>query len=509
MSESPYWPTKGWRPSTPEEQGLTSGRIAQALRDIRARVPRMHSLMIVRNGCMVAEAFFYPFGPDWRHGVASCTKAVLSSLVGAAIQQGHLRSIRQRALDFFPGRRLANREGRKEAITLEHLLTMSSGLHCVYNHSEVTLYEMRASADWAQFMLDQPMDFDPGTHFLYNSGASHLLSVILSAVTGQSALEFARAHLFGPLGIQDVAWDADPQGNSCGWGHLHLQPRDMAKFGYLFLNDGVWEGRRILPQGWVAESTRTRFDPWPRGHSYGLLWWQQCAAPRQGPRGAAGAAGPRPTLEARRRGFGPIEWYFAAGIGVQLIAVAPGANLVCAITASTDQEDRDTLFGILEQHVIAAAQATPRPPDAEGQTLLEGEIAAAAREPARAIPDLPELALHVSGRAFAFEPNRLGWRTLALTFAADSGEAQVSLNGSTPVAVGLDGVPRITAEPERTLRSTWLGGWDGETFVLEQDTLSQYRRYQLRLAFHADDLTVSSHECANGVDEEFKGHHRG
>ena len=453
------------------------------------------------------------YGPDWRHGVASCTKSVLSSLVGIAIQQGFIESIQQPMLDFFPGRKIANRDPRKEAITLEHLLTMSSGLHCIYNGFEKTLYDMRSSKHWAQFMLDQPMDYDPGTHFFYNSGASHLVSAILTQATGQSAFEFASKHLFGPLGIQDVAWPSDPQGHTCGWGQLQLQPRDMAKFGYLFLCDGVCEGRRLVPPGWVAESTRFRFDP-TRSQGYGLLWWLRSVpsktglrsvASETGLRSAAPESGPRGIAAAQQRGLEPSQWYFAAGIGVQVIAVAPAASLVCAVTGRTDEEDREWVFRSLEEHVIGSAQTSVHPADPEGQRLLQAEIAAFAQPQPKQAPPQPAHAQEVSGRTYTLESNRLGWKTLAISFGAGSDVAQVSLNASTPVPVGLDGVPRLTAEAERTLRSAWQAWWEGDAFVLDCDTLSQYRRYRLRLSFHGDGLAISSHEYANGVDERFAG----
>jgi CubicO group peptidase (beta-lactamase class C family) len=505
MSTPSYWPTLRWEASAPEEQGLESRRIVQVLDAIRTRIPRLHSLLIVRNGYLVTEAYFYPFGPGWRHGVASCSKAVMSSLVGVAIQQGYLKSLQQRMVDFFPGRHIANRDARKEAITIEQLMTMSSGLHGIYTDTEVTLYDMRASSDWVQFMLDQPMDDEPGTCFTYSSGASHIVSAILTQATGRPMLELAREYLFGPLGIRDVVWPSDPQGYTRGWGHLQLQPQDMARFGYLFLNDGMWEGRRLLPPGWVTESTRLHFDPWPRGHGYGLLWWLQCASSKPGARDepAEGALGS--PLQAQGHGFGPVQWYFAAGIGVQLIAVHPGTRLVCVTTGSTDQEDRDTLFQILEEHVVGSARTSALPKDLKAERLLQSEVAGAAVPHPKPLSPLPALARSLSGRTIVFETNPLGWNTLLLTFAAGSDVAQISYNDCAPVVVGLDGVPRLTAEADRTQRSTWQGWWEDDSLVLEQDTLSQYRRYRLRLTFRGDEVAVSSHESANGTNHEFKG----
>ncbi len=467
--------------STPEEQGLSSQRVAAVLRQVREEMGQLHSLLIARHGHLILESYLYPFGPDWRHGQASCTKAVLSSLFGVALQQGHIQSLDQRMVDFFPGRTMANRDARKERITLEHLLSMSSGLRCIITRSsEVTMYEMREHDDWVQYMLDQPMDYEPGTQFVYNSGACHVLSAILTEATGMSALDYARQHLFGPLGIEDVKWPADPQGYTRGWGHLELLPVDMAKFGRLFLNDGVWEGTRLLPPGWVAESTRYRFDPDPRGSGYALLWWLH-----------------NPFAEPR--------WFYAAGIGVQTIGVIPSAGLVVACSASADREVRDRLFEAIERELVATAQDGPLPPDAEGLALLQREIEAAARPHPRPVPPLPAVAGQVSGRTYALDANRLGWQTLSLAFATDEPTARASVNGAAPVQVGLDGVPRVTTEADPTQRTAWQGEWQDGAFVLEMDTISQYRRWRLTLAFEGDRVRVSSHESANGADAQYEG----
>jgi hypothetical protein len=267
----------------------------------------------------------------------------------------------------------------------------------------------------------------------------------------------------------------------------------------------VNQGSRLLPPGWVTESTRLHFDPWPRGHGYGLLWWLQCASSRAGARDEPAEEGHHSALQAQRHGFGLVQWYFAAGIGVQLIAVHPGTKLVCAVTGSTDQGDRDTLFQILEEYVIGSACASTLPRDSEAERLLQAEVAAVNVPDPKPVLSLPALARSLSGRKIAFEANPLGWNTLVLTFAPGCDVAHVSYNDSTPAVVGRDGVPRLTAEADRTQRSAWQGWWEDDAFMLEHDTLSQYRRYRLRLTFYGHEVVVSSHESANVADQEFKG----
>src|SRR3990172_2332253 len=199
-----YRPTDGWQATTPESQGFDSARLAEGLRAIRQNDIRIHSLLIIRRGFVLADAYFYPYDGSTYHDMASVTKSLMTTLIGIAADQGKLE-LDQPMLSFFPDRSIANRDERKERITVAHLASMSSGLECSEANSEETSRGMFASDDWVQFTLDLPMGWEPGTHFVYCSPAMHLLSAILQQATGMTALEFAQAKLFAPLGIQDVA----------------------------------------------------------------------------------------------------------------------------------------------------------------------------------------------------------------------------------------------------------------------------------------------------------------
>jgi CubicO group peptidase (beta-lactamase class C family) len=229
-------PKQGWRASTPEQQGLNSNKLAEAVDFVMREKIRAHSLLVIRNGFIVTDAYFYPFVPNTRHDVASVTKSVTSTLVGLAIDKGLIKDVSQPVLGLLPDRIPANLDDRKKAMTLQHLLTMQSGLQCINSPTEVTLFQMMESPDWIKFMFDLPMTDSPGTRFAYSSGAVHLLSAIIRKTSGMKAFEFARRSLFEPLGITDVIWPTDPRGeDNHGWGDLQLRPHDMAKIGYLFL----------------------------------------------------------------------------------------------------------------------------------------------------------------------------------------------------------------------------------------------------------------------------------
>ena len=256
-SSQPYWPTQAWRSATPEEQGLDSTKLADALLTIRERGITAHSLLIIRNGRVLSDATFYPYDGKAVHEVASVTKSIMTTLIGIAADQGKL-SLDDPMLSFFPDRTIANRDARKEAITVRHLSSMSSGLDCTAEGDERTLKEMRVTEDWVQFALDRPVRCEPGKQFVYCSPAIHLLSPILQQATGMTALEFARRYLFEPLGIRDVMWLTDPQGFNRGSEGIYLHPQDMARLGYLWLNGGAWDGKQIVSRdGWRMRSSRT------------------------------------------------------------------------------------------------------------------------------------------------------------------------------------------------------------------------------------------------------------
>ena len=199
-------PTEGWQISTPEEQGIQSQMLAEMMEHIKQNSFNIDSILIVRNGYMVLDAYFYPFSKGEKHIIHSCTKSIMSALIGIAIDKGYIQNVDQPIMDFFPDKEFANMDDLKKSITLEDLLMMASGLKCrdSYLYRWVGLFEMRSSPDWAQYVLDLPMTEAPGEKFEYCNGVSYLLSVIIQNTTGIKTLDFARKHLFGPLGIVDV-----------------------------------------------------------------------------------------------------------------------------------------------------------------------------------------------------------------------------------------------------------------------------------------------------------------
>jgi len=323
---------------------MDSEMLADMLEIIEEQGYDVDSVVVVRNGYTVADATIFPFEAGSRHIIYSCTKSVISALVGIATNKGYIEGVDQPVLGFFPRRTVANLDADKEAMTLEHVLTMSTGLECEdsYLYRWRGLRQMERSENWVQFVLDLPMAEEPGTRFEYCNGASFLLSAIVQETTGMSALAFADEHLFGPLGITDVQWLSNPQGITIGWSDLYMTPHDMAKIGYLYLNEGMWDGEQVVSAEWVKASTRERISATLQD-SYGYQWW-----------------------------IDDSGTYMALGYAGQFIFVIRDKDMVAVFVSDLSENDFYVPQRLLNDFIIPAAKsASPLPDNPDGVALLE------------------------------------------------------------------------------------------------------------------------------------------
>jgi CubicO group peptidase (beta-lactamase class C family) len=320
---SAYWPADAWRTSSPEEQGLDPQKLAQMLDAIQEQGLGFHSLLIIRNGYLVSETYFGANQADTRHELYSCTKSFVATLIGIAIDQGAIHGTDQRVVDFFPDRTFANPDSRKQAMTLDDLLTMRAGLD--WQEGDPAYRPLFQSPDWLQYMLDMPMAQAPGSLFNYCSGCSHVLIAILQQATGKNPLDFARQTLFEPLGITKLNWDTASGGNPIGGWGLKLTARDMARLGYLYLRNGQWNGQQIVSAAWVENATRQHTEA-SGDLGYGYQWWTV------------------PSLGG----------YAALGLYGQTILVVPGSDLVIVTTAQMDNHDK--IFELIEEYILPAVQ---------------------------------------------------------------------------------------------------------------------------------------------------------
>jgi CubicO group peptidase (beta-lactamase class C family) len=465
--------TSQWRKATPESQGLDSGVLADMLDHIRIRSLPIHSLLLIRHGHLVLEASFFPYQAGSPHDIASATKSVTSLLVGIALDKGDLKSVSQPVLPLLPGAEPPTVESRKKGLTIEHLLTMTSGLDCGFEAGEKELAAMRRTDDWAAFALALPMRAEPGAQFAYCSCNNHLLSSILSDQTGESALAFARKHLFGPLGISDVVWPADPRGRTHGWGDLHLVPRDLAKIAYLYLQGGRWNGRQIVSEAWVRRST-TPIVKVRDGVGYGYSWWINTT--RQPP------------------------VFEAEGRGGQRAAVVADKDMVVVFNGGGVNTDEIAPF------LFRAIRSDgPLPEPTNSSVRLETALKAAQQPPAaQSIPPFPLTAQSISGKRYVVAPNPMGLEAISLLFKAGTGaRASLEIDGQQwSLPIGLDGRPAFSSTGPSGVPIATAGRWLSErAFLLDVDTVANINHFLIRMDFVANELHLTIDE----VTGELKG----
>ena len=461
------WPTKTWATSSPEAEGMSSEALARLV-DFGAS-NAMDSVLVTRHGRIVLDATYAPFQAGLKHRMYSTTKSVTATLIALAIRDGKLDGTDRRVVDFFPELTIANLDERKKSITIRHLLDMTSGLDWKEGLSgEPTSYiAMAGSPNWVQYILDRPMVAAPGTVFYYNTGNSHLLSAILGKVTGRSALDYARETLFGPLGIEDIIWRADPQGIPGGGNGLYLQPGDMAKFGYLYLRNGQWEGKQIVPASWI-DAVRTADvdmnESWATRLRYGSQFWV----------------------------IPPKDVYMAVGFHRQLIVVMPRHDIVVVATGSSRfptpggaQGGRPFSpgygFEALVGRVEAAVKSeTALPPDPPAAAALAERLRDATQMKAAPVGGSSELAKTISGRTWRFDANPLTVTSLTLKFDGPQASFEYEVSDrQTAVTPGRYGGPigfdgnyliggRLPSGPSAA-RGTWLA--DGTSLLIEVRTL--------------------------------------
>jgi CubicO group peptidase (beta-lactamase class C family) len=278
-----YWPTTEWQTANPAELKMDIEKLSKLDPIIKAEYGNIGGIVIVRNGYIAYENYYNGYGPDDTLHVASVTKSVLSAIVGIAIDKGFIKSTDQKVLDFFPEYIPNTDEKKKQEITIKNLLTMTAP----YTYEREPFQELCCSPDWAKFALDLLGGKGEIGEFKYSTAGAHLLSTIITRSTGKSAREFANEYLFRPIGMKELpvynmtaseylkflrgkhvtGWVIDPTGNSTGGWGLTLTPRDMARFGFLYLNQGSWDNQQIISPKWIDETIA--MNP----NHYGYLWW--------------------------------------------------------------------------------------------------------------------------------------------------------------------------------------------------------------------------------------------
>jgi CubicO group peptidase (beta-lactamase class C family) len=315
-------PDNGWDRDLPENHGMDS-RVLDALHTALADAP-IHAALTVKDGVIVDEYFQDGYNEASVFALQSCTKSFTSALIGIAIDQGYIESVDVPIAEFFPELESRNNPYWRQ-MTLRHLLTHSSGIN------DADFGSWYRSENWVTFTLDQELAGAPGSVFIYSTGGSHLMSAIIQQATGMTEYEFGRQNLFEPLDMDSVLWRTDPQGLTDGGNGIAMNVYDMAKFGQLYLNGGQWQGRQVISEEWVAESSSVQYAGTGRYSAYGYQWW------------------------IRQFGANGYDTFFAQGHFGQLIFVVPELNLVSVFTSYFPYDSGDP-FPYFADYVMAACE---------------------------------------------------------------------------------------------------------------------------------------------------------
>ena len=314
-----YTPLPGddWEISTPSEQGLDPMLVAQVYYNA-AELETLYSLLVVKNGYLIAEDYFNEGSVEQKDRLQSATKSYTSALVGIALEQGYLSSVDQKMLDFFPEVADQVTDPRKEQITIRDLLQMRAGYP--WEETDPALWDGLLSGHYPPLIEEFPLIADPGTEFHYSNLSSNWLGIIVDRATGTNLKAYAEESLFLPLGVEAGEWGTDAEGHNNGCGDLHMTARDAAKFGLLYLNEGIYEGKQIVPADWVYDSLQRYSEDinltggfpanWGLSISdigYGYQWWSAS--------------------------IGEHHFDYAAGHGGQLIVLVDEFDMVIVVTS--------------------------------------------------------------------------------------------------------------------------------------------------------------------------------
>lgn len=483
------------RRSDPESQGVSTRGILDFLDAARAARSELHSFMLLRHGAVVAEAWWRPYRRDAVHDLYSLSKSFTSTAVGFAVAEGRLRT-RDPVVGFFPRETPDPVGANLAAMTVEHLLTMSTG------QSGPGWEDIDKGRDWVRAFLRIPVVDAPGTVFRYDSGASYMLSAIVQQLTGQTLFDYLTPRLFVPLGLS-ARWEQCPMGRNLGSSGLSATTETVAKLGQLYLQRGRWNGRQLLPARWIDDATAEHIAA---PLSWGPAAWGvlEGVDPQRDPEGAA-----RRVREGSDyyQGYGYQFWrtrhngYRALGFMGQYAIVLPDVDAVVAITSETD-DVTDLLADLVWQHLLPAMHAQPLAPQPAAVARLRAELA----DPMLALPPgapSSPIAARCSGWTFRLEPNALGAERVSLTFEARQATFALDVAGTRhAVPCGIDrwidgvtslpgtppGLPALHPAPSRIAGS---GAWtDSTTFEMVWRYTEMPHHDTVTCTFTDDGITV-------------------
>ncbi|HEV3339642.1 MAG TPA: serine hydrolase [Pirellulales bacterium] len=452
-----YHGVAGLPRSSPEEQGVSSSGVLSFVEAADKNIDSLHSFMLVRHGHAVAEGWWSPYDARTRRSLFSLSKSFTSTAVGLAIAEGKL-SLDDEVLKFFDDAP-AEPSSNLKAMRVSDLLRMATG--------QQAEPERTRDQPWTKTFLAQAVPFKPGTHFLYNTSATYMLSAIVQKASGTTVLDYLRPRLFDPLGIAGPTWEASPQGISAGGYGLSIRTEDIARFGQLFLQKGQWQGKQLVPAAWVeaatARQTSTGSNPnsdWDQG--YGYQFWRS----RHGAYRGDGAFG-------------------------QFCLVLPEEDAVIAITSGV--RDMQSVLNLVWDKLLPALKPSSLPPDEAAVKELSDTLSRLSLR----VPEEKSSPAPVEGQKFVFPANQ---RKLESVTLVSGDESDVTL------------VMQVNGDEQRVAcgRGTWQkgelawgslakravaasGAWTGDdTFTAKFCFVETPFTTTVRLKFSGDEVCLTS-----------------
>ncbi len=373
----------------PEAEGVSSRGIIDFLDAAAKSRHEFHSLMFLRHGRVIAEGWWSPYGPDLRHTLYSTSKSFTATAVGFAVSEKRL-TVNDKVISFFPDDMPDTVGPFLSEMKVRDLLSMSAG-----QDPDPTFNVVTKDSNWVKGFLRVPVIHEPGTKFLYNTLATYMLSAIVQKATGEKVIDFLKPRLFEPLAIEGMDWEVDPRGiNTGGWG-LRLKTEDMAKFGQLFLQKGIWNGKQVLSSAWIEEATTKKIDQnpdapqavrdssdWLQGYCY-QMW--RCRH----------------------------DGYRADGAYGQYIIVLPDQDAVIAVTC--ESPDMQSEINLIWQYLLPAIKADKLPENSTLATALKQKLSSLAL-PLPAAGNVSSIVSQINGKTFALDPNYKHLETINFRF---------------------------------------------------------------------------------------------
>jgi CubicO group peptidase (beta-lactamase class C family) len=395
--------------TSPEVEGIPSSAVLNFIRAVEEHthpLDAVQGFMLLRHGNVAAEGWWAPYGPQAPHSLYSLSKSFTSTGIGLAVAEG-LLTVDDPVLKFFPDDAPAEPSENLKAMRVRHLLSMNTG------HQEDTTGRVWRGEEenWPRVFLSLPVENQPGTWFVYNTAATYMLSAIITKLTGVSLLEYLGPRLFEPLGIQNPSWEIDPRGINLGGSGLHIKTEDIARFGQMYLQKGMWNGKRILPEAWIAEATfahsdnsNTQTNPdWTVG--YGYQFWR-CQ----------------------------YNNYRGDGAFGQYCIVMSEQDAVLAINSGV--RDMQVVLNQVWKHLLPAMQPGALPADPQAYSALSDKLATLSLPLAEGQPSSPA-ARQWSGKIFQMDPNELKLEGIGIEFGKDCSTLIVrNASGEYPIQVG-------------------------------------------------------------------------